>query len=162
MAYGAAMASRVRRRRYKEAMPSERPSRMSHGSRRPLRRGAWLLRGQRGARQAHTLRPEGRETALFTATAGQRFAEALLFADSYHCDAVTESVVACFSKSACLAQLRTDAAARLDLTADLVRQVMSLRARLTLRDIRSAREARSKRKLNSNQLSNNLLEYTPM
>ncbi|MBX9912179.1 MAG: Crp/Fnr family transcriptional regulator [Beijerinckiaceae bacterium] len=85
---------------------------------------------------------DGRETTLFTAGPGERFAEASLFAERYHCDAIaqSEAVVACFSKAASLALLGDDATARLDLTADLARQVMTLRARLTLRDIRSARE----------------------
>ncbi len=85
---------------------------------------------------------DGRETALFTAGPGERFAEASLFAERYHCDAVavSDAVVACYPKAACLARLNADAPARLDLTADLARQVMMLRARLTLRDIRSARE----------------------
>ncbi len=85
---------------------------------------------------------EGRETALFTAGPGERFAEASLFAERYQCDAVavTDAVVACYPKNACLARLDADAPARLDLAADLARQVMTLRARLTLRDIRSARK----------------------
>lgn len=84
----------------------------------------------------------GRETVLFVAGPGERFAEASLFAETYHCDAqaVTESSVACFPKTEALALLQTDVAARLDLTADLARQVMELRSALTLRDIRSARE----------------------
>lgn len=84
----------------------------------------------------------GRETVLFSAGPGDRFAEASLFADRYHCDAValTDAVVACFPKAAVLAHLNADASAHLDLTADLARQVITLRARLTLRDIRSARE----------------------
>lgn len=85
---------------------------------------------------------DGRETALFTAGPEERFAEASLFAERYHCDAIalSEAVVACFPKAASLALLGDDATARLDLTADLARQVMTLRARLTVRDIRSARE----------------------
>jgi CRP-like cAMP-binding protein len=85
---------------------------------------------------------EGRETALFTAGPGERFAEASLFAGRYHCDAiaVSDAVVACYPKTACLARLSDDTPARLDLTVDLARQVMTLRAQLTLRDIRSARE----------------------
>ncbi|MBN9446111.1 MAG: Crp/Fnr family transcriptional regulator [Bosea sp.] len=84
----------------------------------------------------------GRETVLFVARPGERFAEASLFAGTYHCDAqaVTESTVACFPKTEALAMLQNDADARLDLTADFARQVMELRSALTLRDIRSARE----------------------
>lgn len=79
---------------------------------------------------------------MFTARPGERFAEASLFAERYHCDAVavSDAVGACYPKAACLARLDADAPARLDLTADLARQVMTLRARLTLRDIRPARE----------------------
>lgn len=84
----------------------------------------------------------GRETVLFVARPGERFAEASLFAGTYHCDAqaVTESTVACFPKTEALAMLQNDADARLELTAELARQVMELRSALTLRDIRSARE----------------------
>jgi len=84
----------------------------------------------------------GRETVLFVAGPGERFAEASLFAETYHCDAqaVTVSSVACFPKTEALDLLWNDTASRLDLTADLARQVMELRSALTLRDIRSARE----------------------
>ncbi len=84
----------------------------------------------------------GRETILFVAGPGQRFAEASLFAETYHCDAqaVTESSVACFPKTEALNLLQNDATLRLNLTADLARQVMELRSNLTLRDIHSARE----------------------
>ena len=84
----------------------------------------------------------GRETALFVAGPGERFAEASLFAETYHCDAVSliESSVACFPKAAVLTLLQANTSATMDLMADLARQVMDLRAALTLRDIRSARE----------------------
>ncbi len=84
----------------------------------------------------------GRATILFVARRGERFAEASLFAGTYHCDAqaVTDSTVACFAKTEALALLQNDADARLNLTADLARQVMALRSALALRDIRSARE----------------------
>ncbi|BCB17176.1 Crp/Fnr family transcriptional regulator [Bosea sp. ANAM02] len=84
----------------------------------------------------------GRETVLFVAGTGERFAEASLFAETYHCDAqaIIESTVACFPRTEALHLLQNDAAARLDLTADLARQVMELRSALTLRDVRSARE----------------------
>jgi CRP-like cAMP-binding protein len=84
----------------------------------------------------------GRETVLFIAGPGERFAEASLFAETYHCDAqaMTESSVECFPKKEALNVLQNDATARLDLTADLARQVMELRSALTLRDVRSARE----------------------
>jgi CRP/FNR family transcriptional regulator len=103
-------------------------------------RGFFLVR--RGRIRLARFSASGRETALFVAGPGERFAEASLFSETYHCDAraVTECSVECFPKAAVLTLLQNDAAARLDLTADLARQVMELRAALTLRDIRSARE----------------------
>lgn len=85
---------------------------------------------------------DGRETVLFTAGSGERFAEASLFAEAYHCDAfaLSDSTVACFPKAATLALLATDATANAALMAHLAKQVMELRAAMTLRDIRSARE----------------------
>lgn len=103
-------------------------------------RGFFAVR--RGQIRLARFSASGRETVLFVAGPGQRFAEASLFAETYHCDAqaVAESTVACFPKTEALALLQNDAAARLDLTADLARQVMELRFALTLRDVRSARE----------------------
>ncbi len=82
----------------------------------------------------------GRETTLFVAEAGVRFAEASLFTDVYHCDAVamTEAVVALIPKAAALAALGAQPEAQVGLTADLARQVMDLRTMIALRDIRSA------------------------
>jgi CRP-like cAMP-binding protein len=103
-------------------------------------RGFFAVR--RGQIRLARFSASGRETVLFVAGPGERFAEASLFAETYHCDAqaVAESAVACFPKTEVLSLLQNDAAARLDLTADLARQVMELRSALTLRDIRSARE----------------------
>ncbi len=103
-------------------------------------RGFFLVR--RGQIRLARFSASGRETLLFVAGPGERFAEASLFVETYHCDAraVAESSVACFPKSAALALLEGDAIARLELTADLARQVMELRSALTLRDVRSARE----------------------
>lgn len=103
-------------------------------------RGFFLVR--RGQIRLARFSASGCETLLFVAGPGERFAEASLFVETYHCDAraVAESSVACFPKSAALALLEGDAIARLELTADLARQVMELRSALTLRDVRSARE----------------------
>jgi CRP-like cAMP-binding protein len=103
-------------------------------------RGFFAVR--RGQIRLARFSASGRETVLFVAGPGERFAEASLFAETYHCDAqaVAESTVACFPKKEALNLLESDATARLDLTADLARQVMELRSALTLRDVRSARE----------------------
>lgn len=84
----------------------------------------------------------GRETLLHTVQLGGRFAEASLFAETYHCNAVAvvDSIVACVPKAAALALLDNDADAARALVAELAREVIELRAMLTLRDVRSARE----------------------
>lgn len=85
---------------------------------------------------------EGRRVTLFTAGAGESFAEAALFSEVYHCDAVAEVpsrvTVVPKAKLHALLKLRGQAAERL--TARLAHQVQTLRTRLELRSIRSARE----------------------
>lgn len=84
---------------------------------------------------------DGETLVLHTAQAGTMFAEASLFADAYHCEAVATrpGVVACYGKSAVL-----EALARPDFTrafaALLSRQVQETRHIVELRAIRSARD----------------------
>jgi CRP-like cAMP-binding protein len=84
----------------------------------------------------------GRALLLFTARAGELFAEAALFADTYLCDAVaiTESAVRIFPKATMLALFDRDPAVARKFTALLAHEVMSLRTRLELLNIRSAGE----------------------
>jgi CRP-like cAMP-binding protein len=79
---------------------------------------------------------------LHTARAGELFAEAALFADRYHCDAVAAvpSRVRAYPKRALLAALRNDPALAERFMAVLARQIHVLRSRLEERNIRSARE----------------------
>lgn len=86
--------------------------------------------------------PDGRRLVLFAAGLGESFAEASLFADTYHCDAVAErrSVVLEIPKDALRAALQRDTMLAERLLARLARQVQELRQRLELRNIRSARE----------------------
>jgi CRP-like cAMP-binding protein len=79
---------------------------------------------------------------LHTARAGELFAEAALFADRYHCDAVAaiHSRVHAYPKRALLAAFRNDPALAERFMAVLARQIHALRARLEERNIRSARE----------------------
>jgi CRP-like cAMP-binding protein len=80
--------------------------------------------------------------ALFTARPGDLLAEAALFSDSYHCDAVaaTGSSVRVYPKRALLPALRKHPALFEAFAARLARQLQALRARMELRNIRSARE----------------------
>jgi CRP-like cAMP-binding protein len=79
---------------------------------------------------------------VHTARAGELFAEAALFADRYHCDAVAAvpSRVQAYPKRALLAAFRDDPALAERFMAVLARQIHALRSRLEERNIRSARE----------------------
>jgi CRP-like cAMP-binding protein len=79
---------------------------------------------------------------LHTARQGEFFAEASLFAEAYHCDAVAaaQSRVRVYPKAIMMEALRTDPALAEAFMARLARQLQELRARMELRNIRSARE----------------------
>ena len=79
---------------------------------------------------------------LHTARAGELFAEAALFSDVYHCDAVADvpSRVRILPKATLLAAFADDPELARRFMAILARQVMTLRTRLEHRNIRPARE----------------------
>jgi CRP/FNR family transcriptional regulator, dissimilatory nitrate respiration regulator len=85
---------------------------------------------------------DGHSVILHTARAGELFAEAALFADTYHCDAVTTAAsrVRAYPKQKLLAGLRRNSALAEKYMATLAHQVHLLRSRLEERNIRSARE----------------------
>jgi CRP-like cAMP-binding protein len=100
----------------------------------------YVIERGRLAMVRHT--PEGRRVTLFSANSGESFAEAALFSDIYHCDAVAEvasrvTIVPKVQLRALLSQ-REEAVERL--MARLAHQVQTLRTRLELRSIRNARE----------------------
>jgi CRP-like cAMP-binding protein len=84
----------------------------------------------------------GRSLVLFTAVKGELFAEAALFSETYHCDAVavTEATVRIYPRSILLSLLDRDPTVAQKFTALLAREVMSLRTRLEVLNIRSASE----------------------
>src|ERR1700739_3479000 len=79
---------------------------------------------------------------LHTARRGEFFAEASLFADAYHCDAVAAapSSVRVYSKEIVMEAMRTNPALAEAFMARLARQLQELRTRMELRNIRSARD----------------------
>jgi CRP-like cAMP-binding protein len=79
---------------------------------------------------------------LHTARRGEFFAEASLFADAYHCDAVaaTPSSIRVYPKQIVMEAMRKDPALAEAFMARLARQLQELRARMELRNIRSARD----------------------
>jgi CRP/FNR family transcriptional regulator, dissimilatory nitrate respiration regulator len=85
---------------------------------------------------------EGSAVTLAVAREGDALAEASMFADVYHCEAVADppSTVAVFPKRELRAALRADADLAARFLALFARQVQELRARLELRNVRSARE----------------------
>ena len=88
----------------------------------------------------HTI--NNQQVVLHTARSGELFAEAALFSDRYHCDAVSAvaSYVRAYSKRKLLAAFRSDPALGEHFMASLAHQIQALRARLEQRNIRSARE----------------------
>lgn len=79
---------------------------------------------------------------LHTACRGELFAEASLFAEAYHCDAVAaaQSRVRIYPKAMVMDAVRTNPALAEAFIARLAHQLQELRARMELRNIRSARE----------------------
>jgi CRP/FNR family transcriptional regulator, dissimilatory nitrate respiration regulator len=86
--------------------------------------------------------PDDHLVILHTARRGEFFAEASLFADAYHCDAVAAapSSVRVYPKEVVMEALRTDPALAEVFMARLAHQLQELRARMELRNIRSARD----------------------
>lgn len=103
-------------------------------------RGLFVLEAGRVRLLRHT--PDGNEVILHTARPGESLAEASLFAEHYHCDAVAleDSVALLAPKERLRALLRTRPEAAEILFATLARQVRELRARLELRNIRRAED----------------------
>jgi CRP/FNR family transcriptional regulator, dissimilatory nitrate respiration regulator len=84
----------------------------------------------------------GTEACLHVARVGESFAEAALFSEVYHCDAIAElpSRVAIYPKEAILQLLQGHPDAALGFTALLAKHVQSLRTQLELRNVHSARD----------------------
>lgn len=103
-------------------------------------RALYVVEEGRVALVRHT--PDGHRLVLFSAGPGESFAEAALFADRYHCDAIAESRTSVLEipTAALRDALGRDPQLTERLLARLARQVQDLRLRLELRGIRSARE----------------------
>lgn len=121
-------------------------------TRRRLERGEALFRQGDAARAVFVVlqgrlaltrhAADGRPLVLFVAQDGDSLAEAALFAQAYHCDAIaqTPAVVAEIPKAPLRRLMQGDPRIAEALTARLARQVQDLRQRLELRNIRNARE----------------------
>jgi CRP-like cAMP-binding protein len=85
---------------------------------------------------------DGTEAVMQTVLPGETFAEASLFSDVYHCDAVAEtaSVVVPLPKQCLLAALEKDAGFAAGFARRLAGQLQEARARSEVRAVRSADE----------------------
>lgn len=85
---------------------------------------------------------DGRLVVIHTARPGEFFAEASLFSEVYHCDAVAAEAcrVRRYPKAAVLATLRADPASAVSFLAVVARQLQELRQRLELRNVRAAQD----------------------
>jgi CRP-like cAMP-binding protein len=85
---------------------------------------------------------DGRILILHRSRAGEFFAEAALFSQTYHCNAIAEEpcLVRCYPKAAVLRAVERDPVSATSLLAAMAHQLHALRHRLELRSVRSARE----------------------
>ncbi len=127
---------------------------LSHPSRqtRSLRQGEALFRQgdeaiaiywvERGRVRLERRTFDGCSILIHTALAGEFLAEASLFADTCHCDAVAAepSLVYFYPRAAVLNLIQSDPATAMAILATTARQLQKARQRLELRNVRSARE----------------------
>ena len=101
-------------------------------------RGIYLLLA--GSVRLQRVTPDGSAVTLHQVRPGETFAEASLFSDRYHCDAVAETAsrVGRYPKAALAAALRGDPESLWRFTADLAHGLQRLRSRYELKQIRSA------------------------
>jgi CRP-like cAMP-binding protein len=86
--------------------------------------------------------PDGAAVSIHLARAGELFAEASLFSDHYHCDAIAEvdSEVSIYPKDQLSRSLHSGPDALWAFARDLARRLQELRLRYELKQIRSATE----------------------
>ncbi|WP_292065951.1 Crp/Fnr family transcriptional regulator [Mesorhizobium sp.] len=103
---------------------------------------AGLYQVEKGQVRLSRVDRTGREVVLHVAGPGGLIAEASLFAQVYHCDAVAvaDAKVRLYPKDALLAEFRRNPEVLAGFAAGLAHELMALRTRLELRNIRSARE----------------------
>ena len=85
---------------------------------------------------------DGRTVTLHIARPGEILAEAALFAETYHCDAVADlpSRLIAYGKRAFLDKLQNDPEVALSFIALQAQRIQGLRTQLELRNVRSAKE----------------------
>jgi CRP-like cAMP-binding protein len=86
--------------------------------------------------------PQGAEVPMHTARPGELFAEASIFSDRYHCDAIAvcDCAVLVYAKAELTLRFRDSAEDLWAFAAEMARRIQALRTGLELRQIRSAPE----------------------
>lgn len=86
--------------------------------------------------------PDGSIVTIHLARAGEMFAEASLFSEHYHCDAVaeTESDILVYPKAEITSRLRAEPEALWQFARDLAGRLQGMRTRFEIKQIRSAPE----------------------
>ena len=86
--------------------------------------------------------PDGSTVTIHLARAGEMFAEASLFSEHYHCDAVaeTESDILIYPKAEISSRLRAEPEALWQFAKELAGRLQGMRTRFELKQIRSAPE----------------------
>jgi len=105
-------------------------------------RARWVFAVEKGRVRLERPLADGFVLTLHTARRGESFAEAALFGERYHCDAVAETAsrVVAVDGAEALAVLTAEPGTALELARRLAEQVRALRALLEIRNIRSAEE----------------------
>lgn len=85
---------------------------------------------------------DGKESVMYEGSSGDTFAEASLFAEHYHCDAIAvqKSTIDVFKKSTLQDNLKNNPQLSTTYMSLFARQVQQLRTHLELRNIKSAHE----------------------
>jgi len=100
----------------------------------------YFFRIETGAVRLERTLADGSSVTIHTASDGETFAEASLFADHYHCDAVCErnAVIAAMPKASIREALLQDPLLALEAMKFFAGQVRDVRTNLEIRNIRSA------------------------
>ena len=86
--------------------------------------------------------PDGAQVPMHTVRCGEFFAEASIFSDQYHCDAIAvqDCELQVYAKAALAEEFKRNSEELWMFAGQLAQRVQGLRSRLQIRQIRSARE----------------------
>lgn len=102
----------------------------------------FLYKIQTGRIRLQRFTMDGKESVMYEGVANESFAEASLFSNHYHCDAIVmqKSTIEAYVKQELLMEIQSNPAGNQAYMAQLARQIQRLRTDLELRNINSAHE----------------------